>query len=169
MNRIGRKWLKTPSNPAKRPIGSCMVKPNVFLDSSVLITALLSEKGASFYLLMEYHERYQFIINDYVLTEILDVLKRKFSDRSDLPAALFLLLGVAGIKILSSPPDPELTSVSELIEADDAPILVSALGDCNYLLTLDQDFLKAAVIDFASQRKLIIQKPGDFLSNTNLT
>lgn len=140
-----------------------MAKPEVFLDTSVLITALLSEKGASFYLLMEYHDYCQFYINDYVLTELLDVLKRKFADRTDLHAKLFLLLGVAGIEILSSPSESELRLAAHMIESEDIPILASALKHSDYLLTLDQDFLKEKVVSFAHERELIVQKPGDFL------
>lgn len=141
-----------------------MAKIKVFLDTSVLITALLSERGASFYLLVHSNEQCLFFINDYVLDEIIDVMQRKFSDQPDMAAALFILFGVASVEILSSPSEAELASSQGIIATEDAPILVSAAEHCTYLLTLDQDFLQPSVTKFAKGRKLKIMRPGDFLN-----
>lgn len=140
-----------------------MAKTKVFLDTSVLITALLSERGASFYLLVHFSEQCQFFINDYVLDEVIDVMQRKFSDQPDMAAALFMLLGVASVEIVSSPSEAELTSSRGIIAVEDAPILISAAEHCKYLLTLDQDFLQEEVTKFSKGRKLKIMKPGNFL------
>ncbi len=142
-----------------------MQKPKVFLDTSVIITALLSEKGASFYLLMNYHEEHQFFINKYVVHELLDVIERKFSDRADFQSKFFLLLGIAGVEILALPKKSELIVMEQLVEKEDTPILASALEHCDYLLTLDRGFLTEEVLKFAHENSLAIKKPGEFLKD----
>ena len=44
-----------------------MAKPKVFLDSSVIITALLSTQGGSFYIIEYYKINFTFQINKYSL------------------------------------------------------------------------------------------------------
>lgn len=146
-----------------------MEKHKVFLDTSVLITALLSEKGASFYLLMNYHEQYRYFINEYVIQELLDVIERKFPDRADFQNKLFLLLGVACVEILALPKKSELTAVEGLVEEEDMPILASALEHCDYLLTLDRGFLREEALKFAEEKMLIVKKPGEFLKDLRIS
>jgi predicted nucleic acid-binding protein len=50
-----------------------MPKNRVFLDSSILITALLSSRGGSFYILTQLKDKLHFQINNYVLEEIFEV------------------------------------------------------------------------------------------------
>lgn len=142
-----------------------MEKRRVFLDTSVVITALLSEKGASFHLLMNYHEEYQFFINKYVVHELLDVVERKFPDRADFQSKFFLLLGIAGVEVLALPKNSDLIVLEELVEKEDTPILASALEHCEYLLTLDRGFLAEEVLKFAHENNLTIKKPGEFLKD----
>lgn len=47
-----------------------MLKNKVFLDNSILITALLSSREASFYILTNLRNKFNFQINEYVLNEI---------------------------------------------------------------------------------------------------
>ena len=47
-----------------------MLKNRVFVDSSILIAALLSSRGGSFYILTQLKDEFQFQINDYTLEEI---------------------------------------------------------------------------------------------------
>lgn len=51
-----------------------MLKNRVFVDSSILITALLSSRGGSFYILTQLKNKFHFQINNYVLDEIFLVL-----------------------------------------------------------------------------------------------
>ena len=135
----------------------------VFVDSSILVTALLSSRGGSFYLLSQYRRQLQFFINDYVLAETLDVLSRKFPKQKELGHNLYLLLGFSRIEVLPNPKKSELRQVQKLIEKEDAPILASALEHCDFLLTLDNDFLTEEVLNFAKHKRLRIFKPKEFI------
>lgn len=42
----------------------------VFLDTSVLVAALLSQKGGSFYIITQLNDVYDFVINKFVLKEV---------------------------------------------------------------------------------------------------
>lgn len=79
-----------------------MSKNKVFLDTSILITALLSSRGGSFYILTQFIARFYFQINNYVLEEIMEVLAKKFLSREELKSNLFLLLGLAKVGVLSN-------------------------------------------------------------------
>ena len=140
-----------------------MGRPAVFLDSSVVIAALLSVKGGSSYILREVHERFSFQINEHALAEIQEALGSKFKDQSHLPTVLFLLLGTAEVQTVLNPPITELAAVSRIISKKDAPILVSAMQYCDFLLTLDNEFFKSAIVNVAKEKDLVILKPGDFI------
>lgn len=140
-----------------------MAKDKVFIDSSVLIAAILSSRGGSFYILEKFKDKFEFHINRYILDEILDVLNRKFGDNEILKDRLFLLLGLADVKILSDIPKNKLKSLTKLLSEKDAPILASALENSSYLITLDNDFLKEGVLEFAKTKGLIILKPREFI------
>lgn len=143
-----------------------MRKSSVFLDTSVLLTALLSSRGGSFYILNTFREKFDFQINDYVLREANEVLARKFPARDDLKRQLFLLLGWVPINVLPEPPKRKIIQeLHKIIPDDDVSILVSALAHSSYLLTLDNDFLTAQVKEFASRRGLTILKPKEFIQN----
>ena len=141
-----------------------MAKPTVFVDSSVVITALLSSTGGSFAVLTQYHPLFTFQTNEYVLAETQEILRTKFIDRPALVSDLFLLLGVAGVVVLSDPSKRDVTAAAKAISLNDAPILASALKSSDYLVTLDNEFLTAPVLALAHQQSLKIMKPGDFLN-----
>ncbi len=140
-----------------------MARPKVFLDSSVLIAALLSARGGSFYILTQFRDKFEFQINEYVLEEIIKVLNYKFKGQEGLKSKLFLLLGWARIKILPNSGAKKLRAAEKLIEKGDAPILASALEASSYLLTLDNGFLDEKVISHARAKRLKILKPRGFI------
>ncbi len=140
-----------------------MHKPKVFLDSSVIIAALLSSRGGSFYILTHMRNGFSFHINEYVFAEVGEVLKTKFATQSDLQKNLFLLLGLANVSTLPNPNKPEVRRAAKVISKNDAPILASALAHCDYLLTLDKEFLNPSVLDDANKRGLSILTPGSFI------
>lgn len=142
-----------------------MEKNRVFLDTSVLLTAMLSSRGGSFYILNTLREKCEFQINEYVLKEVIEVLTRKFPEREDLKRKLFLLLGWVPINVLPDLPKRKIESLFELIPEEDAPILASALAHSSFLLTLDNDFLTTPVKEFAHSRGLTIVKPKEFIQN----
>ena len=136
----------------------------VFLDSSVVIAALLSGRGGSFYIMSVLRGEFRFQINEQVLREVVGVLDRKFSSEGNLKKKLFLLIGIASIEILPIPSRDQVKRLEKLLERGDAAIFASALQCSDYFLTLDDDFLNESVIDFAKKKGLAIVKPGDFIS-----
>ena len=140
-----------------------MPKPSVFLDSSVIIAALLSTRGGSFYILDELKENFVFQTSEYGLREIQAVLKNKFIGEPGLLGQLFLLLGSAGVTILPTPSKRERRRFAKHISLNDAPILASAVEHSDYLLTLDNEFFKSEIVEMAKNRVLKILKPKEFI------
>ena len=140
-----------------------MHKPKVFLDSSVIITALLSSKGGSFYILNQLKDFFIFQTNEYALAEIQEIFRTKFIKYPNLRNYLFLLLGTVHVVILPNPSKIEITRVQKYISANDSPILAGATISSDYLLTLDNEFFNKHVMDFATQKNLIILKPKEFI------
>ena len=141
-----------------------MPRPAAFLDSSVIIAALLSSKGGSSYLLTQLNDRANFQINEYVFAEVRGILEAKFADRPEMSAHLFLLLGLAGVATVANPSKQEIRRLSKLISKNDAPILASAMEHSEYLITLDKEFLKPSIVAAARGKNLSIVRPGDFIS-----
>ena len=142
-----------------------MAKNKVFLDSSILITAVLSQSGGSFYILNTFRDNidFEFQTNDYVFDEISEVLERKFSASENLKSKLFLLIGLTPVKILNDPSKSKTDTAAKVVNKKDAPILASAIMYSDYLLTLDNDFLTDTIIKFAQKKNLIILKPKEFI------
>jgi predicted nucleic acid-binding protein len=104
-----------------------MVKNKVFLDSSVIISALLSFRGGSFYVINQFKDKFEFQINHYVFEEILEVLREKFSKKEELKNKFFVFLETLPIKILPNPSKKEVKFLEKIINKTDTPILASAL------------------------------------------
>lgn len=133
----------------------------IFLDTSVLITALLSARGASFYLLVEHRSTFRFFINDYVLQETIGVLRRKFLKKK-LASPLHLLLGFARVDVLPNPSLHNLELLRGVVEEEDTPILASALAHCDVVLMLDHGFFTPTAQERCSGR-IAIHTPASFL------
>lgn len=133
------------------------------MDSSVIITAILSSKGGSFYILNQLKDFFTFQTNEYALAEIQEVLRTKFIRYPDLRNYLFLLLGTAHVVILPNPSKMEIARARKYISLNDSPILASAIISSDYLLTLDNEFFNKHLVDFTTQRNLIILKPKEFI------
>lgn len=135
--------------------------PKLFLDSSVVVTAVLSSSGGSFRLFREAKkQKIKLSISSIVLLEVVKVLQRKY------PAALALfykLITDTPIEIISDPSQRLVARVMKLIHPDDAPILASALkSQAKFLITLDKkDFFTQTI----EQTKLPIKicTPKEFL------
>lgn len=140
-----------------------MGKPKVFVDSSVLIAALLSSAGGSARVLTTFGNHFDFVINDYVLAESLAAINSKFENATQMKLDLLFLLSAAEAKILKDQPRKYVKVVEKMINSEDAPILASALASCSFLLTLDNDFLLQPVINYADERQLQILKPRDLI------
>jgi predicted nucleic acid-binding protein len=113
-----------------------MHKPIVFLDSSVIIAALLSGQGGSAFVITQLRWNFKFQINEYVLKEVQEIIKTKFSDRPNMSTQLFLWMGINPIVVIENPTKKEVVKFSKYISQNDAPILSSALNNSDYLLNL---------------------------------
>ena len=141
-----------------------MDRSHVFLDSSVIVAALLSPRGGSYYVLTQLNDRLTFHVNEYVLAEMQDLISVKFKNQPQLLAQFFLLLGLAGVETLGNPSQKTLRSVSSLISKKDAPILAGAMAACDYLVTLGNEFLSLDVMTPAREKGLTILRPGDLIA-----
>ena len=129
-----------------------MPKPEAFVDSSVLIAALLSSRGGSFYVLSQLREKVTFQINEYVFDEVRGILGSKFRDNPELFSRLFLLLGLADVATLPNPDKKSVRRAAKVVARNDAPILASALNHSNYLVTLDNGFFQSGVLATAKRK-----------------
>lgn len=140
-----------------------MAKPKVFLDSSVIIASLLSTQGGSFYIISTLKDEFDFQSNEYGLAEIQRILNSKFSHDPGMKSRLFLILGTTNIRILSNPTKRERNNAAKYISTIDAPILASALQHSDYLVTLDNEFFKAEIVDLANKHEVDVLKPKGFI------
>src|SRR3989344_8285360 len=100
---------------------------NVFVDSSILIAAILSPVGGSFYVLMELKDKFEFKINEYVFEEVFRILDTKFISKPELKTELFLIIGIANIEIFKNPLLAQVKKAEKFINRDDAPILAGSM------------------------------------------
>ena len=138
-------------------------KQKVFLDSCVILSALFSKKGASYFIL---HEPIEVILqmSEYVFREIYQVIKDKHeSQHEQLLNKLFYLLAESHVTFVPNPGKNELVNSEQLISKKDAPILATALSQSDYLVTLDNEFFTEKVTQMAMFQRLTIFKPGEFL------
>ena len=142
-----------------------MAKPTVFLDSSVIIASLLSTTGGSFYIINTLKDDFELQTNEYGLKEIQRILKGKFADQPSLQSQLFLILGTSKINILPNLAKREEKQAEKYISKIDAPILAGALKHSDYLITLDNEFLKPEITGLVSKKSLTISKPKEFIEN----
>ncbi len=140
-----------------------MIEParvNIFLDSSILIAALLSPTGGSARLCRESRaNNLTAYINHYVRDEVREVIKRKYPTNLD---RLNLLFNWSKFKIMVNPKVNLVEKVSKLINLEDAPILAGALEqEANFLITLDRkDFMTPKLKKFSLPT--IITTPQEF-------
>ncbi|MDO8728848.1 MAG: hypothetical protein Q7K26_03030 [bacterium] len=73
------------------------------------------------------------------------------------------MLSVARVEVEFNPSKSALKKLAKIISKKDTPILASALGQCSYLITLDNEFLKEKVARMEENKKLEILKPKDFI------
>ena len=132
----------------------------VFLDTSVLISALNSTRGASFHILNS--PKYIFFISEFVLAEARNVIARKFPDKIS-ESMLFSFIGATPITIVPLPKKNELKKFTTFVEEKDTPILASSLKYCDILLTLDKGILEAN----SKIKKLEITTPGELIKREN--
>ena len=128
----------------------------VFIDSNILISAILSEQSVSSKLLALIIEEHRLIICSYSITEISKVLQRKFPnlmgkwDRFLTSLEFELAYTPSNLSTLSAPP---------IRDPADLPILISALiAQPDILVTGDYDFHTTQITEHFP-----VMTPGDFL------
>jgi len=117
---------------------------SAFLDSSVIIAAVLSPRGGSFRLCREAASgRLKLVSNRYVHDEVERALRKKYPHT--LPRFRELLRwGKFGIR--RNPPAAHVERYAVYLPPEDAPILAGAIGaGANFLITLDRDFMTEKV------------------------
>lgn len=136
----------------------------VFLDSNVILSGLISDKGAPRIILDLLTLGLPFLqglTGQYNMAEIERNLKKK------LPAGLSLYqkyLPQLHLDIIPLPTVKEISQYSGITAAKDVPVLVSAMkGKADFLVTGDKkDFLSIA--KRIKPISLMILSPGDFLN-----
>jgi hypothetical protein len=135
----------------------------IFLDTSVIIAAILSPTGGSFRLIREsILKDYILLISDYVLDECIRTLKIKFPTKLN---TLTSFLTNYNFQILKDPTEKEVEKLIKIINFRDAPVLGGALKHkAEYLITLDKkDFLNPKVLEFVKKKNLLVLTPKEFL------
>lgn len=137
-------------------------KLTIFLDSSVLFSALLSAQGASAEIVFLARKgKVTILISDYVAEEVKRALNKKAPDLLPLFEAL---LRTKVLKVVSEPAKDEVDDVRSFIsDAKDAPVIAAAMKHrAKYLVTLDRrDFLADDLV--AKKSGLVILLPKGLL------
>ena len=113
---------------------------NIFLDSSVVIAAVLSSTGGSFRLLREAHEgRVRLVVNEYVFNEVERSLRRKYPETVE---RLQTLTSWCDLEVQPNPPEEVVSEFLSVTHPEDAPVIAGALhASADFLLTLDRKHL----------------------------
>jgi predicted nucleic acid-binding protein len=137
----------------------------IFIDSSVLVAASASIKGASARILQYCLEgKIKGCLSSMVIGEARKNVFLKLSELNRTRLEFFLKKAL--LIIVADPKEEETFLCEQIINQKDAPILAAALNSqVSYLLTLDRkDFLQPKVLRFAKNKNIKIITPGDFVS-----
>jgi uncharacterized protein len=130
----------------------------VFVDSNILISAILSEQSVSSNLLTLVIEKHQLIICSYSITEVSKVLHRKFPN---LMAKWDRFLTSLEFELTYTPSDLSMVQAPPIRDNADLPILVSAIvAQPDFLITGDHDFRTPEIQEYFN-----VITPADFLRN----
>ncbi|UJL46958.1 putative toxin-antitoxin system toxin component, PIN family [Virgibacillus sp. NKC19-16] len=131
-------------------------KIRVFIDSNILISALLSEKSHCRRLIRVLIQDHILILSSYSIDEVSRVLKRKFPDKL---VEWDYMLSNIDFELAYSPEDISLFDVPHIRDEEDLPILLSALNvKPDIFVTGDKDFHTEEIQEF-----LVVYTPADFL------
>ena len=114
----------------------------IMIDTNIIISTLLTPEGAVSNLLKKIIQAHTICLCAFTIEELQMVFKRKFP--SQLPI-LDTFLGELSFELLYTPAVwPR--NMPKLRDKHDNPILASAIvGDVDYLLTGDKDFINASI------------------------
>lgn len=129
----------------------------VFIDSNVLVSAVLSESSLSSKLLTLLIQKHYLIICTYSITEVSRVINRKFPKHI---AKWDKFLSSLEFEIAYTPSDFSTMNVPFIRDSADLPILVSAMvAQPDILITGDMDFYTPEI-----QEHFTVMTPGDFFN-----
>lgn len=132
----------------------------IFLDSSVIVTAVLSPIGGSFRLFQEAKlNRIEIYISHFIFDEVITTLQRKYPAKL---SSFYELIRENPINFVKDPSPKSIATLTNFIHPDDAPILAAAIrSKPDFLITWDKKhFLKKEVI---SNVRFTICTPKEFL------
>lgn len=128
----------------------------VFVDTNILISAILSERSISSRLLTFVIEEHQLIVCSYSITEVSKVLQRKFPG---LLAKWDRFLTSLEFELAYTPSDLSTVSAPPIRDPADLLILVSAVAaQPDILVTGDYDFHTPEIFEHFT-----VMTPADFL------
>lgn len=128
----------------------------VFIDTNVLISAVLSEASICAKLLRYVIEEHELLICSHTLTEASMVIERKFPQRLSLWDQFLTSLD---FELTYTPSDLSMVQTPLLRDKADLPILVSAMiAQPDILVTGDDDFHTPEI-----QEYFTVLTPADFL------
>lgn len=134
----------------------------LFLDSSTVIAASASIKGASAFILGYSRQKK---LKTFVSPEVLKESQKNIRLKIGNPGYSRFLhyIKFANILIVPSAPIEEISLCEKYIDKKDAPILAAFLkSPADFIVTLDRnDFLKPQVIKFCQPKTVIT--PGEFV------
>ena len=120
----------------------------VFVDSNILISALLSEKSVPGKLLKLLIEEHNLIICSYSISEISNVIQRKFPS---LIGKWDKFLTTLEFELTYTPSDLTTVKIPPIRDEADIPILVSVIiAQPDILITGDQDFHKSEIQEYVA-------------------
>lgn len=110
----------------------------VFIDSNIIISAILFPKGKTSYVFCHLMARHTIIISSYTKDECIEVFKKKFPDKTNLISTFFENINYEEFK---TPSSIDYTKYPKIRDIKDLPVLASAiLADADILMTGDKDF-----------------------------
>lgn len=129
----------------------------VFIDSNILVSAVLSESSMASKLLTLLIEKHHLIICNYSITEVSKVIQRKFPSEI---AKWDRFLTTLEFEMAYTPSDLSTVKVPHIRDPRDLPILVSAMvAQPDIVVTGDLDFHTPEI-----KEHFTIMTPGDFLT-----
>lgn len=128
----------------------------VFVDSNILISAILSQKSISSQLLEYIIEYHQLVICSYSITEVSRVINKKFPNKMNIWDRFLTSLE---FDLTYTPSDHTPYLIPEIRDEKDIPILVSfVIAEPDILITGDKDFHTDEIREY-----LTVYTPADFL------
>lgn len=131
-----------------------------FLDSNVIVSGIHSPDGPPGIILRLYMQgEFQVVVSQLVLDQVIRGIKRKMP--SELQSLQEFLLQYPP-EVCPDPTVEEISHYSEVIHAEDAPILAAAIASgVDYLVTGDKHFLSKASI--LHEKGIKVVSPAQFL------